>query len=246
MATKEKSPNSSPFMGRWPAKPAGGARRPCFSELLPIPGEVAGEAGRRGPRAVLESAAPSPACGGDFPASGEELQRRKAGPKPRIPPHSWGGGRRSRPERPEAVLESAAPSPACGGDFPASGEEFQRKKARAEAPNSSPFMGRWPAKPAGGARGLCLSPRPHPPPAAGTSPRAGKSCRKNKKGPSLRSGPYLVPYLRDADALGARALGARLDFERDLLATLEAIEVAFGATAVEEVFLSVLGLDESK
>src|SRR6266508_779107 len=161
MATKEKTPNSSPFMGRWPAKPAGGARRPCFSrtpphswgggrrsrpvgpegrasvELLPIHGAVAGEAGPWGPKAVLQ----------------------RSGPKPRTPPHSWGGGRRSRPEGPEgrasvellpihgevageagrwgrrgrrgprAVLESAAPSPACGGDFPASGEELQRRKA---------------------------------------------------------------------------------------------------------------------
>src|SRR5437763_2919767 len=49
-----------------------------------------------------------------------------------------------------------------------------------------------------------------------------------------------------ADALGARALGARLDFELNLLATLEAVEVAFGATAVEKVFLSVLCLDKSK
>src|SRR5438128_7978274 len=73
----------------------------------------------------------------------------------------------------------------------------------------------------------------------------GKSI-SNKKGPSFRSGPYLVSYLGDADALRARALRARLDFERNLLATLEAVEVTLGATAVEKVFLSVLGLDKSK
>src|SRR2546423_15696117 len=70
--------------------------------------------------------------------------------------------------------------------------------------------------------------------------------RGNKKAPSLSARGLAGSLLRDADALGARALRARLDFERNLLATLEAVEVAFGATAVEEVFLSVLGLDESK
>src|SRR5438270_9742247 len=70
--------------------------------------------------------------------------------------------------------------------------------------------------------------------------------REQKKPRAEARGLYLVVELRDPDALGARALRARLDFERNLLATLEAIEVAFGATAVEKVFLSVLGLDESK
>src|SRR3981189_1719254 len=68
----------------------------------------------------------------------------------------------------------------------------------------------------------------------------------NKKAPSFRSGLSVWSDLGYADALGARALGARLDFERNLLATLEAVEVTFGATAVEKVFLSVLGLDKSK
>src|SRR5690242_3714351 len=68
-----------------------------------------------------------------------------------------------------------------------------------------------------------------------------------KKGPERSSGPnFGFVYLGDADALGARALRARLDLERHLLATLEAVEVTFGATAVEEVLLSVLGLDETK
>jgi hypothetical protein len=62
----------------------------------------------------------------------------------------------------------------------------------------------------------------------------------------LRLGLSGCRSLGYADALGARALGARLDFERNLLATLEAVEVTFGATAVEKVFLSVLGLDKSK
>src|SRR6266705_6017660 len=67
-----------------------------------------------------------------------------------------------------------------------------------------------------------------------------------KKSPGSLRGSFWLSNLGDADALGARALGARLDFELNLLATLEAIEVALGATAVEEVFLSVLGLDKSK
>src|SRR5437879_4609652 len=52
--------------------------------------------------------------------------------------------------------------------------------------------------------------------------------------------------LESADALGARALGARLDLERDLLATLEAVEVTFGATPVEEEFLTVFGCDKAE
>src|SRR6266508_1239629 len=157
MATKEKTPNSSPFMGRWPAKPAGGARGPCFSELLPIHGEVAGKAQLLPIHGEVAGEAQL------LPIYGEVAgEAGRWGPKvvlQRTPPHSWGGGRRSRPEGPEgrasvellpihgevageagrrgrrgrrgprAVLESAAPSPACGGDFPASGEELQRRKA---------------------------------------------------------------------------------------------------------------------
>src|SRR2546422_11724314 len=76
------------------------------------------------------------------------------------------------------------------------------------------------------------------------SPLKGE--REQKKARALRLGLSGCRNLGYADALGARALRARLDFERNLLATLEAVEVAFGATAVEEVFLSVLGLDKSK
>src|ERR1700736_6650643 len=68
----------------------------------------------------------------------------------------------------------------------------------------------------------------------------------NKKAPSLGSGLLSICWLGYADALCARALRARLDFERNPLRPLEAVEVALGATAVEEVFLSVLGLDKSK
>src|ERR1700674_2269075 len=52
--------------------------------------------------------------------------------------------------------------------------------------------------------------------------------------------------LEGSDALGARALGARLDLERDLLATLEAVEVTCGATPVEEEFLTVFGCDKAE
>src|SRR5438270_4592892 len=66
------------------------------------------------------------------------------------------------------------------------------------------------------------------------------------KAPSFRSGLFWLSDLGYADALGARALRARLDFERNLLATLQSVEVTLGSTAVEKVFLSVLGLDKSK
>src|SRR5207248_3118288 len=52
--------------------------------------------------------------------------------------------------------------------------------------------------------------------------------------------------LGDPDALRARALGARLDLEGDLLAAVQAVEVALGAAAVEEVLLPVLGRDEAE
>src|SRR5713226_1284875 len=56
----------------------------------------------------------------------------------------------------------------------------------------------------------------------------------------------LGPPLEGADALGARALRAGFDLEAHLLATLEAVEVTFGATPVEEEFLSVLGCDKAE
>src|SRR5207302_4335011 len=68
----------------------------------------------------------------------------------------------------------------------------------------------------------------------------------DKKSPELSLGAFWLSDLGYADALGARALRARLDFERNLLATLQSVEVTFSATAVEKVFLSVLGLDKSK
>src|SRR5690348_1902469 len=74
------------------------------------------------------------------------------------------------------------------------------------------------------------------------APKAPNSIKR----PGPKPGPSWSQDLGDADALGARALRARLDFERNLLATLESVEVSLGATAVEEVFLSVLGLDKSK
>src|SRR3989442_1511397 len=63
---------SSPFMGRCPAKPDGGARA---AHLLPIYGEVSGEAGRRG-----QSRSPPPHLWGGVRRSGtegpEQLSRR--------------------------------------------------------------------------------------------------------------------------------------------------------------------------
>src|SRR5260370_5431436 len=74
----------------------------------------------------------------------------------------------------------------------------------------------------------------------------GRSFAPQIKKPRAFARGSLVVELSDADALGARALRARLDFERNLLATLQSVEVTFGSTAVEKVFLSVLGLDKSK
>src|SRR5258708_35525743 len=53
-------------------------------------------------------------------------------------------------------------------------------------------------------------------------------------------------WLDGADAASARALGARFDLEGHLLATAEAVEVAFGATPVEEEFLTVLGCNKAE
>src|SRR5205823_10011951 len=51
--------------------------------------------------------------------------------------------------------------------------------------------------------------------------------------------------LGELDELRARALGARLDLEGDLLAAVQAVE-AVDAVTVEEVFLAVLCRDESE
>src|SRR5258708_14603685 len=53
-------------------------------------------------------------------------------------------------------------------------------------------------------------------------------------------------WVDGADAASARALGARFDLEGHLLATAEAVEVAFGATPVEEEFLTVLGCNKAE
>ncbi len=181
MATKEKTPNSSPFMGRWPAKPnsspfmgrwpakpAGGARRSCFSELLPIHGEVAGEAGRRGPRAVLQSNS-SPFMG-RWPA------------KPAGGAGGAGGARglclSPRPHPPPAAGTSPRAGKSCKEERPGRSPEFLpiHGEVAGEAGRSGPR--------------LCLSPRPHPPPAAGTSPRAGKSSKEKRPGPKPRTPPH--------------------------------------------------------
>src|ERR1700730_13743149 len=70
----------------------------------------------------------------------------------------------------------------------------------------------------------------------------------HKKSPgSFDPGLFCCFVLLDgANAAGARALGARLDLEGHLLATAEAVEVTFGATPVEEEFLTVFGCDKAK
>src|SRR3990172_2263621 len=67
-----------------------------------------------------------------------------------------------------------------------------------------------------------------------------EAARPEPGGPSGRSG--------GANSVRARALGARLDLELDPLAADEAVEVERGIepTAVEEVFLRILGGDEAK
>src|SRR5258707_14832517 len=69
------------------------------------------------------------------------------------------------------------------------------------------------------------------------------SAVRKRRAPSSARG---LDWLECPDAPCARALGARLDLERDLLATLKGVEVTLGAAPVEEEFLSVLGRDESK
>src|SRR3954453_16519485 len=51
-----------------------------------------------------------------------------------------------------------------------------------------------------------------------------------------------------SDVRGARTLGARLDVELDLLAAHQAVEVerCVNAASVEEVFLGVIGRDETE
>jgi hypothetical protein len=44
----------------------------------------------------------------------------------------------------------------------------------------------------------------------------------------------------------ARALGAGLDLEGHTLAGAQAVEVALGAAAVEEVLLAIVGCDEAE
>src|SRR5713226_4570329 len=74
-----------------------------------------------------------------------------------------------------------------------------------------------------------------------------RSSPKNKKPGSFDPGLFCCfVWLDGADAAGARALGARFDLEGHLLATAEAVEVAFGATPVEEEFLTVLGCNKAE
>src|SRR2546428_12503055 len=71
---------------------------------------------------------------------------------------------------------------------------------------------------------------------------------RTKKAPGLATqGSFrCFVWLDGADAASARTLGARLDLEGHLLATAEAVEVTFGATPVEEEFLTVFGCDKAE
>src|SRR3979411_1270344 len=72
----------------------------------------------------------------------------------------------------------------------------------------------------------------------------GSGTKRKPRAAEPRGAPIWV--LGDPDALGARALGARLDLEGDLLAPVEAVEIGLGAAAVEEVLLAVLSCDKAK
>src|SRR5712691_9369515 len=83
--------------------------------------------------------------------------------------------------------------------------------------------------------------------AASHSSTRSRRRHKKKKPGSFDPGLLSCFVLLDgADAASARALGARFDLEGHLLATTEAVEVAFGATPVEEEFLTVFGCDKAK
>src|ERR1041385_8584508 len=62
----------------------------------------------------------------------------------------------------------------------------------------------------------------------------------------MARGPVCSPVLDDADGAGPGALRDRFDVEGHLLAAVQAVEVAFGPAAVEEVFLPVLGCDKAE
>src|SRR5919201_5042413 len=70
-----------------------------------------------------------------------------------------------------------------------------------------------------------------------------------KQRPRLATGSLRSSLLGrdcDPDAMRPWPLGAGLDLEAHLLATDQAVEVAFGAAAVEEVLATVVGGDEAK
>src|SRR5438034_3246400 len=69
---------------------------------------------------------------------------------------------------------------------------------------------------------------------------------RKKQKPRACARGLLVRFLDDADGLRAWPLGARLDFEGNLLATLQPVEVALGGAAVEEVLLPILGRDKAE
>src|SRR5260370_1875237 len=76
--------------------------------------------------------------------------------------------------------------------------------------------------------------------------RASDVAHKKAPGLTAQGSFCCFVWLDGADAASARALGARFDLEGHLLATAEAVEVTFGATPVEEEFLTVFGCDKAK
>jgi hypothetical protein len=82
--------------------------------------------------------------------------------------------------------------------------------------------------------------------AAGMTVAPDVAHKKEAPGLATQGSFCCFVWLDGTDAASARALGARLDLEGHLLATAEAVEVTFGATPVEEEFLSVFGCDKAK
>src|SRR5439155_1245961 len=75
-------------------------------------------------------------------------------------------------------------------------------------------------------------------------PTSGEEHWPKKQEPRACTRGLLVRFLDDANGLRAWPLGARLDFEGNLLATLQPVEVALDAAAVEEELLTVFGCDK--
>jgi len=88
----------------------------------------------------------------------------------------------------------------------------------------------------------------------GAAPIERKAREKNEERPVTDDGPLEVPLGRGGDACrsvyarGARALGALLDVELDLLTAGQAVEIEghVERAAMEEILLAILGGDKAK